>query len=118
VPVYLFRHPETSLVIEQLQKMTEPHVYVDDDGVEWERVWTSPNASLDSIVDSDSAKQFAAKTKGWSTGDMWDYSSELSQSRKDKRGLDHIGEAHNASREKKIADKRKNLRKSQGKKKP
>jgi len=102
MPIYLFEHPESSKVIEVVQSMKEPHVYVDDEGVEWRRVWTSPDMAIGLDVDVDSPKQFARKTEGWSTGEMWDYSKELSQKRKSKRGEDHIGYKHNTERQSKI----------------
>ena len=76
--------------------------FIDDKGVEWERVWTAPTTSIGLQNDADSSQQFVDKTKGWSVGDMWDYSKEMSEKRKDKRGHDHIGDAHEKKRQKKI----------------
>ena len=45
MPIYQFRHPEYPIVIEEVQKMTDPHVYVDSEGIEWVRIFTVPNAS-------------------------------------------------------------------------
>ena len=110
MPIYLFKHPDTDETIEVVQKMNDAHVYADENDVEWERVWVAPNASLDSQIDADSHKQFVNKTKGWSVGQMWDYSKELSEKRKDKRGHDHIGEAHEKKRQDAINSKKKNDR--------
>ena len=99
MPIYIFKNPNANEYVEVIQKMSDEHVFIDDVGTKWERVWTVPNASIDSIIKVDSSKQFAAKTKGWSLGEMWDYSSDLSQERKSKRGHDHIGEAHAKARE-------------------
>ena len=102
MPIYVFQHPEHPIVIEVSQSMNEPHVYVDDEGTEWNRVWTVPETAMGLDVDADSSKQFARKTEGWSTGDMWDYSKELSEKRKSKRGEDHIGHKHHTDRQSKI----------------
>jgi hypothetical protein len=117
MPVYLFKHPDTELIIEEVQRMSDPHIYVDEDGIEWQRVWVAPNASMDSQVDEDSPKQFVNKTKNWSVGEMWDYSKELSEKRKDKRGHDHIGTDHHTKRDKKINDIKKKNRREQAKRK-
>ena len=39
MPIYQFIHPETEEVIEVLQSMKQDHVYIDEHGVEWNRVW-------------------------------------------------------------------------------
>jgi hypothetical protein len=82
--------------------MKEPHVYIDADGVEWRRVWATPNASMGMNSDPDSASQFKDKTKNYSLGDMWDYSAELKEKRVSKRGHDHIGASHDKKRQSKI----------------
>ena len=79
--------------------MADEHVYLDDDELQWERVFTAPaTISLGLISDVDSSSQFVNKTEGWTTGEMWDYSKELSERRKDKRGDDHVERAHNKKR--------------------
>ena len=102
MPIYLFKNPEREESVEVHQKMTEKHVFIDDRGIEWERVWTAPTTSIGLQNDADSPQQFVDKTKGWTTGDMWDYSKEMSEKRKSKRGYDHIGEAHEKKRQKQI----------------
>ena len=102
MPIYIFRHPEYPIVREELQKMTDPHVFVDSEGVEWERVWTTPTAAMGMNSDPDSSQQFVSKTKGWSVGEMWDYSKELSTKREGKRGHDHVKAKHEKAREEKI----------------
>ena len=93
--------------------MTEPHVFVDDTGLEWQRVFTTPTTSIGLKADMDSSQQFVDKTKGWSTGDMWDYSAEMSDKRKSKRGYDHIGEAHDKKRQAKIDSYKKSNKKKE-----
>ena len=63
MPLYLFKNPNTSEVIEIIQSMKEEHIYVDSSGLEWERVWVNPNMSTDSEIDPFSERDFAEKTK-------------------------------------------------------
>jgi len=92
MPTYLYRYPGTDFIIEEFQKMTDPHVYIDDDGVEWERVWTIPAAGIDGKIDSFSSTDFIEKTRGkhMTQGDLWNASAEASQKRKDKLGYDPV----------------------------
>ena len=39
MPTYAFQHPDTQVVIEVTQSMTEKHIYVDKNGLEWKRIW-------------------------------------------------------------------------------
>ena len=77
--------------------MAEDHVYFDSEGLKWKRVFTVPNASIDSQIDPYSANEFVRKTenKVGTMGEMMDYSKELSQSRAEKNGgIDPIKEKH------------------------
>ena len=40
MPFYIFINPDTQEEIEVQQRMTEPHVYIDENGLEWQRVFT------------------------------------------------------------------------------
>ena len=104
MPVYIFKNPNREEYVEVVQKMTDDHVFIDDSGVEWERVWTAPTTSIGLEADADSAGAFVRKTAGWNTGDMWDYSKELSEKRRSKRGYAHVKNEHESAREKKIND--------------
>ena len=42
MPLYSYEHPNTGEITEVFQGMKEPHQYIDEDGVEWKRVFTSP----------------------------------------------------------------------------
>lgn len=46
MPIYLFKNPKTGKIKEVIQKMTERHVYLEN-GVEWERIFTSPAGFVD-----------------------------------------------------------------------
>ena len=116
MPIYIYQHPETDEYIEVIQKMNDDHVFTDDAGVKWNRVWVTPNAAMDTNANPDSSRQFVDKTKEWSVGEMWDYSAELGEKRKSKRGYDHVGEEHHNKRESEINFYREKNRKKRQKK--
>jgi hypothetical protein len=92
MPLYTYEHPETGDTIDLIQGMNEDHVFVDNKGVKWKRVWNIPQAKIDSSTDPFDNKAFIEKTsnqKG-SYGDLIDQSRELSQKRKDKLGYDPV----------------------------
>lgn len=90
MPLYVFQHPETEEVKEILQKMSEEHAY-SEEGVAWNRLFTVPNAAIDSQYDCDSADSFIKNTnKKMTIGDMWDESAAQSQKRVDKHGYDPV----------------------------
>ena len=92
MPEYLFENPDTGEVISITQGIDEEHSY-SEKGRLFNRVFTVPNASIDSDADPFSAQQFTEKTanmKG-TMGDIWDYSAELSDKRKKaNNGVDPI----------------------------
>jgi hypothetical protein len=95
MPFYLFQNPKTQEVIEVMQSMKADHVYVDNDGLKWERVFTVPNAAIDSSgVDPYSEKDFLKATdkRGITCGEMFDLSAEMSQKRESKDGKDKVKE--------------------------
>ena len=89
MPVYFFEHPETGEVKEVQQRMKGEHVYQDENGVQWNRVFTAPYTSIPIGVNPHSAEDFVGRTKnlkGTTVGEMWDLSKELSEKRKQERG--------------------------------
>lgn len=88
MPIYIYKHPEQEKYTEVFQTMMEDHVYFDSEGLEWKRVFTTPNMSIDSQIDPHSSKEFIEKTAGkrGTMGDMMDYSKELSHVRAEKNG--------------------------------
>lgn len=91
MPIYLYRHPETEEIKEIVQGMNDKHVYFEGE-IEWKRVYTKPNASIDTQINEFSQKEFVEKTgqmKG-SVGDMLDLSAELSEKRKERAGEDPV----------------------------
>ena len=89
MPEYIYEHPETGEQITVWQSIHEEHVYQVDDVI-YNRVYTIPQASIDTKVDPYSAKDFREKVKVQNVGDMWDRSKGLSEKRKEKEGRDPV----------------------------
>jgi predicted nucleic acid-binding Zn ribbon protein len=83
MPIYLYQNPNTGKVIEVFQAMKDDHIFFDEDGVEYKRVFTAPNYAIDSKIDPFSAKDFTEKTrnKKGTIGDLLNQSKELSEKR-------------------------------------
>jgi len=97
MPIYIYKHPDQEEYTEVFQTMMEDHVYFDSEGLEWKRVFTIPNMSVDSQINPNSEKEFIEKTanKKGTIGDMMDYSKELSYSRAEKNGgIDPVKEKY------------------------
>ena len=87
MPIYIYKHQESEQYKEIIQTMNEDHVYKDESGVEWSRVFTTPNMAVDIDTDPFSQNQFIEKTQNAGTmGDLWDRSAEMSAKRADKNG--------------------------------
>ncbi len=94
MPIYTFINPNTEEEIEIVQSMKEAHVYVDENGLEWRRKWTLPNAAIDADIDPFDKNAFNRKIDGGAgkgtMGELWDRSKEMSEKRKDKLGYDPV----------------------------
>ena len=90
MPIYIYQHPKSEKYIEVFQGMNEDHTYFDEDGLEWKRVFTTPNMAVDIESDPFSQTQFLEKTQNAGTmGELWDRSAEMSAKRAEKRdGID------------------------------
>jgi hypothetical protein len=91
MPIYLYQNPETEEVKEIIQTMNEEHVY-QEDGVDWKRIFTKPNASIQSLssLDPFNKRDFIDKTgnmKG-TVGDMMGLAEEMSAQRSEKTGTE------------------------------
>ena len=87
MPIYLFES-ESGEVKEVIQGMNEPHVY-SENGLQWKRIFTIPNAAINSNGDPFSERQFLEKTnKPGTLGDLMDRSRECSEKRAQKLGED------------------------------
>lgn len=93
MPAYEYIHPDTGETVELIQKMKEDHVYIDPEGVEWDRVFSTPNTAIDSSgMDPFSKDDFMRATAkpGMTAGDMMDLSRKLSKKREKSAGLDPV----------------------------
>jgi hypothetical protein len=89
--LYTFEHPDTGEIKDVAQAMSDEHIYVDDKGVKWNRVFSNPRTSIDTKIDPFSKKDFLKRTnKTCTVGDMMDLSSEMSERRAGKAGKDPI----------------------------
>ena len=61
MPIYVYKHPDEEEYREVFQGMNDEHVY-SEDGIEWQRVFLAPNASIDSSIDPFSKQQFMDAT--------------------------------------------------------
>lgn len=108
MPIYLYRNPKNNKIVQIFQEMNAEHIYFEN-GIEFERIFTIPNASIDSQIDPYSSQQFIEKTgkmKG-TMGEIWDYSKELSDKRaKEKGGIDPVRE----KAEKNYSNRRKGMK--------
>jgi len=88
MPLYLYQHPNTEEYIEIIQGMNEDHTFVDPEGVEWKRVFTSPEISAQKITNPWDKNAFVNETKNMkgTIGDMMDKSAELSDMRAKENG--------------------------------
>jgi len=92
--LYIYQHPVTEEIVEVWQTMNQEHAYIDSNGISWSRIFTKPQASIDTQIDPHSSRDFVEKTrnKRGSIGEMWDKSAELSEKRTKIGGHDPIKE--------------------------
>lgn len=102
MPYYTFSHPETNETKEIFFHMNDDKKY-SENGVEWQRIWHKPQASVDTTFDPFSPADFAKKTgqKRGTVGDLMDKSAELSEQRTRILGTDPIREKFHQDYEKK-----------------
>lgn len=95
MPEYLYEDPDTGKIVTVIQGINEEHKY-QEDGKEFNRIFTLPNTSIDTQIDPFNKSDFLNKTRGkkGSYGDLWDASKEASQKREEKLGSDPIKKKH------------------------
>jgi len=99
MPLYTFEHPDSDghgPFIDVMQSMKDEHEYTDEDGVKWRRVFSVPNASIDTRIDDFSSNEFVNKTKekGMTMGQLWDESAAASERREKTLGKDPVKEKY------------------------
>ena len=95
MPLYIFSHPETGEIREVFFHMDDDKSYVDEDGIKWQREYSSPELNASGKTDPWNSKQFVEKTgKGrGKLGDMLDMSADLSKERASQNnGVDPMKE--------------------------
>jgi len=85
MPEYIYEHPNTKEKITVWQSVHEDHSY-EIEGVVYDRVYTVPNASIDSKINAESESDFVRKTKAKTYGELWDASAEMSAKRTETHG--------------------------------
>ena len=107
MPIYVYKHPTEERYEEVVQGMDDDHSF-SEEGVEWKRVFLSPNAAISNNADPFNNISFIEKTanmKG-TVGDMMDYSAELSAKRAEKTGgEDPVKRKHFEEYEKSVGKK-------------
>lgn len=112
--LYIYQHPKTKELKEVVQRMTEEHTYVDDKGVKWNRVFTKPQAAMDTQISAHDPKDFVKKTRGknYTLGQLWDKSAELSDRRGGASGQDEVKQKAEQAYEKRTGKKHPHAKKS------
>ncbi len=92
MPLYLFQNPKTQEYQEVFFGMNDDKTFIDESGLKWQRVYVSPELNTAGTTDPWSHNDFMEKTssKKGTVGDMMAHSEELSQIRKDQRGIDPL----------------------------
>lgn len=95
MPLYSYSNPKTGEIKDIVQGMNDEHVYIED-GVKWDRVFSKPQASVDTKIDPFSSQDFSNKTssKKGTLGDIFDLSKEASIKRSEKIGFDPVKEKY------------------------
>jgi len=91
MPLYSYKHPKKEEYIEIVQTMNEDHIYVDKNGIEWERVFLIPNAAISSKIDGsqENFNSYFDNKKG-TLGDAFDASKEAALKREKIYGHDPV----------------------------
>jgi len=87
MPLYLFKHPNEESFAEVFFHMEDVKEYIDSDGNQWIRQYTSPQLKTEASIDPWNNADFVNKTNQKGTlGDLMDRSAELSAKRADQNG--------------------------------
>jgi hypothetical protein len=102
MPSYTYENPLTGETKDIVQRMNDQHTYFEN-GVEWKRVFTKPQAAIDTHINPESSRDFVDKMgrKKCTLGNMQDESAVLSQKREKTMGKDPVKEKYYDSYSKK-----------------
>lgn len=93
MPTYIFQHPISKKIIEIVQSIKEEHIFIDEEGVLWDRIFTAPQLNTqEKLNETSTSKDFARITSSQrgKFGDLMDRSKELSEKRKKIYGKDPV----------------------------
>ena len=94
MPQYLYENPEDGTIVEVTQSMSEPHKH-EEGGIEYNRVFTTVLASVDTKIDAWDSKSFIKGTnKKGTIGDLMERSAELSEKRAGTSKIDPVKEKY------------------------
>lgn len=85
MPEYLYKNPVNGEVVAVVQKVNEDHSF-SENGVQYERIFTPANLSIDTRINPDKQSDFVNKTKAKTYGELWDASAEISSKRAERNG--------------------------------
>tara|TARA_R110000824_G_scaffold14858_5_gene62890 strand:- start:28311 stop:28667 length:357 start_codon:yes stop_codon:yes gene_type:complete len=108
MPIYSFEDPGSGTILDLFFGMDDDKKYVDESGVEWRRIYGSPQLNTMGSIDPWNSNDFINKTsstKG-AMGDLMDRSKELSNKRaSENNGVDPVKQQYfkNYSNERKGA---------------
>jgi len=106
MPIYTYEHPKTKKTIDVYQSMSEDHKYIDEKGIEWNRVFYPVSFAFDTKLDPHDPKAFVKKTeKGGTLGDIMDLSKEMSEKRGGEKN-DEVKIKFSKEKENKLNDRR------------
>ena len=90
MPQYSFHNDQTGETIDLFFGMNDIKEHIDETGYKWRRLFSVPNASIDTKIDPFSAKDFINKTgtKKGTVGEVMDLSAELSHKRAESTGTE------------------------------
>lgn len=98
MPQYSFFNQETNEYRDVFFHMNDLKDYKGENGLEegkWRRVYTVPQASIDTRIDPRDKTSFVRRTEKYKTlGSMQDISREMSEKRAEKDGIDHVKQAY------------------------
>lgn len=82
MPEYFFQNPKTGEIKSIIQRMNDIHEF-SENGIKFDRLFTVPQASIDTNIDPRSSRDFVEKTgrKKGTIGDLWDKSAECAEKR-------------------------------------
>lgn len=95
MPIFIYEHPKTGRIVEVIQSVHDKHEYFEK-GVKFLRVFTVPQAAIDTKIDPFDSRKFAERTgkqKG-SIGSLFDQAKEAGEKRKKILGHDPIEKKH------------------------